>query len=300
MATALQVLTLKAMSRASGYGVWSQTRGKSALIRDHKVSDGSGWEWNTDTTPAKVRLYTHDPEQELGRQMMFASLPDYSLYEKGLKNCWYAWKPGEECMSQKFTASWVADIKNGGKKLMIGDSAMGCKFCRQEPLAETEKTPTQMTPETTFGTSATTTVSDATPFRDEIPLVTESMPPGKMVMGSSQEWSLEELRAELTKRQAEAEVTASALTEESRAAVGSTGAPIEPTELPSAQSQPTPPEATTVWPLECPQDECDYAPLLMKKGKRAGQPLSEKQRRNAVRLHMRSQQHTDTASAVPA
>ena len=271
MATSAQIRTLKAMSLASGYGRWTQTRGMAianAMNEKVKVSGGSGWEWNTDTTPRKVRLYTHNPDQELGRQMMHAALSDEALDEKGLKLRWYAWQPGEECLAQTFTASWVEKIKNGANKLMTGDSKQGCEYCRQEPLADAEKTPTQMVPETAFGASVTRQVEDKTPFRDT---------------------TLDELQAEVARRQAEAEVTAPVLTEESRAAVEPVGAPMEPTDTPSAPIlQSTPPAAIKPLLSEC--------PTCHKPGK--GQ--SAKKKSSSVYAHFRSYpEHADTASAVP-
>jgi len=287
MATALQTLTLKAMSRASGYGEWTPSRTTGQLAGRPFGDHGGTF---IDRTPRRVPLYNHDPAKEVGRVMATGSFHEEYLYEKGLKLRWYIWPPGEECMSRTFTAAWVEKLSSGANALKIGDSKQGCEFCRAEPLADAEKTPTQMTPETRFGTSGTTTVSNSTPFRDEIPLVTESRGPDKMVMGTPQEWSLEELQAELTRRQAEAEATAPALTDESRAAVESVGAPTEPTAtMPSVPVHTAPPAATKPRLTECPG--------CQKQGKGG----SAKKRSSSVYAHLRSNpDHADTAEAVPA
>lgn len=265
MPTALQTLNLRAMSLASGYGEWSPTRGRGSL---DSLTFASGMGTFRDASPGKVRLYNHDPKRDLG-QVAFGSFHENYLYEKALKLRWYAWPPGDDCMSKKFTAAWVEKIKNGANKLTTGSSKMGCEFCRDEPLADVEKTPTQVTPEVVFGTTATTWPEGSTPPKQ----------------------SVADLRVALEEaEQAEAAALTAALTEESGAAVEPSGAPMEPTEVtPSALPESTPPTATKPKLSECPG--CG----------KPGKGQSVKKRSSSVYAHIRSNpDHAETPIGVPA
>jgi|TARA_R110000751_G_scaffold275719_1_gene376640 hypothetical protein len=227
MPTALEVLQLKAMSLSSGYGRWSVER-RGSLSGSHGDNDGS-WEWNIDTSPRKTKLFTHNPEQEVGQQMMNASLPEYTLFDKALKYRWFAWNPGDDCRAREFKPAHVEKVGNtGANRLVIGDAVMGCPFCRVEPVLE---------------------------------LVIPELEP-------------------------EVEVSTSAITTESRAAVDS-GAPKERTELPSALSKPTPPAATKPRLSECPG--CG----------KAGKGKSVKKQSSSVYAHLKSYpDHAETPIGV--
>tara|TARA_R110000737_G_scaffold336240_1_gene355571 strand:- start:18 stop:803 length:786 start_codon:yes stop_codon:yes gene_type:complete len=259
MATALQTLNMKAMSLASGYGRWQPSRSTGDLLRSSFQGGGS----YIDTTPGKVKLFNHNPERPLGLAAQGSFAENY-LYEKGLKLNWYAW-PMEDCMSHEFTAAWVETLNTGANALKRGESKMGCEFCRQEPLADAEKTPTQMSPEVVIGNSQT--------------MWKEGVITPKM--------SSAELRKALEEaEQAEVEVTASVLTEESRAAVDS-GAPKGLTELPSALSNSTPPVATKPRLAECPT--CH----------KPGKGRSAKKRSSSVYAHLKGHpDHAETPTGV--
>jgi hypothetical protein len=239
--------------------------------------------------------------------MTNASVNETYLYTKGLKLGWFPWQPGEDCRSRTFTNAYIEhEGKGRAPRLIVGEDVQGCKFCRQEPLAEVD-TPTQIQNEFSGGVSVTKLPEDAdrTPFRDPEPAV-----------ATAESLSLEELQAELARR-AEAEVTAPAINEGSRAVVEE-GAPTEPTEIPSALPEPTPPEITKLWlennpvPDACPVCEREV-PKAAQRGLRAGKPLSPSQRKNSFVAHIKSQvenhgepahvewvRQADTPTGVPA
>ena len=309
MPTALQVLELKALSLASGFGKWTVAR-RGDLSGSHgnsNVAAGSaGWDWNLDTTPAKTKLFSHDPKvigvdkdddgedreiTNLGRQMMHASMPEVTLFTKALKLGWFPWQPGDECRGREFKAATVEKLRTGANKLTIGNSAMGCKFCRQEPLAEAD-TPIEVDHEFKGGVSVTKLPEDhdPTPFRESAEIAETNV--GTFLKRTTQvdlgEATFEEIQRELERRRAEVETSVSAITEESRAVV-EPGAPTGLTELPSDLPTPTPPAATKPMLSECPG--CG----------KPGKGKSAKKRSSSVYAHFRSYpEHAETPIGVPA
>ncbi len=82
MPTAPEILTLKAMSLASGYGKrpttrgsgnWSPSGGPGSLVGRTLSDQGGSY---IDNTPAKTKLFNHDPAipDNMGRQMTDASV----------------------------------------------------------------------------------------------------------------------------------------------------------------------------------------------------------------------------------